>query len=210
MKFCGNCGAQMQDNERYCPQCGIDTAAAQQQAQQPYQQQAQQPYQQQAQQPYQQPYQQQGYQQQPYANGVNGKPNVFQKFFNTPDSTAAFNSTDIQQNKFMAILSYFGLLALIPYFGAKQSPYAQYHAKQGMNLMIADIGVGILAFLLGLIKVTRTYLFYEYKVTPGWVVFIQAILWLIVIAFSIIGIVNAAQGKAKELPIIGKYLKIFK
>ncbi|MGN0517757.1 MAG: zinc-ribbon domain-containing protein [Acutalibacteraceae bacterium] len=209
MKFCGNCGAQMQDNERFCPQCGRDTAAAQQQPQQ----QAQQPYQQQAQQPYQQPYQQgyqQGYQQQPYANGVNGQPNAFQKFFNTPDSTAAFNPMDIQQNKFMAILSYFGLFALIPYFGAKQSPYAQYHAKQGMNLMLVDIGVGILAFLLGLIKVTKVYGWIPQQVTPGWVVAIQAILWLIVLAFAIIGIVNAAEGKAKELPIIGKYIKIFK
>ena len=193
MKFCENCGAQMQDNERFCPQCGRDTVAAQQQPQQPFQQGYQ-----------------QGYQQQPYSNGMNGQPNAFQKFFNTPDSTAAFNPTDIQQNKFMAILSYFGILALIPYFGAKQSPYAQYHAKQGMNLMLVDIGVGILSFIIGLIKVTRTYLFYEYKVTPGWVVGIQMILYLIILAFSIIGIVNAAQGKAKELPIIGKFVKIFK
>lgn len=141
---------------------------------------------------------------------MNGQPNAFQKFFNTPDSTAAFNPVDIQQNKFMAVLSYIGLLALIPYFGAKQSPYAQYHAKQGMNLMLVDIGVGILSFLFGLIKVTRTYLFYEYRVTPGWVLGIQTILYLIVLAFSILGIVNAAQGKAKELPIIGKFVKIFK
>lgn len=202
MKFCVNCGAQMQDNERFCPQCGRDTTATQQQAQQPYQQQAQQPYQQ-------QPYQQQGYQQ-PYGNGVNGQPNAFQKFFNTPDSTAAFHPMDIQQNKFMAILSYFGLLALIPYFGAKQSPYAQYHAKQGMNLMLVDIGVGILAFLLGLIKVTKVYGWLPQRVTPGWVVAIQVILWLIALAFAVVGIVNAAEGKAKELPIIGKYLKIFK
>ena len=40
---------------------------------------------------------------------------------NTADSTAAFDSTDIQNNKAMAILAYFGPLVLIPLLAAKGS-----------------------------------------------------------------------------------------
>ncbi len=72
MKFCRNCGAQLDDAAMFCNNCGaaVEAQAAPQQAapQQPYQQQyAQQPYQQQyAQQPYgQQPYAQQPYVKQP-------------------------------------------------------------------------------------------------------------------------------------------------
>lgn len=209
MKYCSNCGAQMQDNERFCAQCGTDNAAAQQpqqQAQQP-QYQAQQP-QYQAQQPQYQAQQPQYQAQQPYQQNAT-QPNAFQKFMNTPDSTAAFSPDDIKQNKFMAVLSYFGVFALIPFFGAKQSPYAQYHAKQGMNLLMVDIGVTIVNFLLGLIKVTDTYLWVTYYRTPGWVSAIRYILSLIVAAYAILGIVYAAKGKAKELPLINK-IKIFK
>ena len=205
MKFCSNCGAQMQDNERFCPQCGKESASAQQ-PQQPQQAQynAQPQY---AQQPYaQQQYAQQQYGQQPQQQ----QQNVFSKFMNTPDASASFNPTDVQQNKVMAVVSYLGILALIPFFGAKQSPYAQYHAKQGMNLLLVNIGVAIITFLLRLIKVKKSYYLWVVEVVPLPIRIICWILWLVVLAFSIIGIVFAAQGKAKELPIIGKYIKIFK
>ncbi len=109
----------------------------------------------------------------------------------------------------MAILSYFGILVLVPLLGAKQSKFAQYHAKQGVNLCIVWIGVCILDFLLGFIKTTRTeYLYgipYEYSSTP-W--FISLITWLLSVAvavLAVIGIVNVVKGRAKELPIIGKF-----
>lgn len=202
MKYCNNCGAQMQDTERFCPQCGADNSAAQQ----PYQQ-AQQP-QYQAQQPYQQAQQPQYQAQQPYQQNQ-AQPNAFQKFMNTTDTTAAFHPDDIKQNKFMAVLSYIGILALIPFFGSKQSPYAQYHAKQGMNLLMLDLAVGIVNILLGLIKVSDTYLWVTYYRTPGWVSAIRSILSLIMLAFAVCGIVYAAQGKAKEIPVVNK-IKIFK
>lgn len=38
---------------------------------------------------------------------------------NTPDTTASYSQQDIDQNKIMGILSYFGILVLIPIFAAK-------------------------------------------------------------------------------------------
>lgn len=58
MKFCSNCGKQMNDNERFCPACGTDSAAGQPQPQvQPQPQPAAQPVYTYAAQPGQQPVQ---------------------------------------------------------------------------------------------------------------------------------------------------------
>ena len=39
---------------------------------------------------------------------------------------------DVQSNKVMAILAYFGILFLIPLLAAKESAYARYHTNQGL------------------------------------------------------------------------------
>lgn len=132
---------------------------------------------------------------------------------NTSDSTSEYDANDIQANKTMAVLSYLGPLALIPYLSCKQSKYAQFHAKQGMNLLIVWVGYVIIDILLNLIKVTRTSTLwgipYEYQTTPWFVGLITWVLGLAISVLAIIGIINAVKGRAKELPLIGK-IKIFK
>jgi len=120
---------------------------------------------------------------------------------------------DAQDNKVMGILAYFGPLALIPYLTKKDSPFAQYHAKQGMTLLVLWVGYVIVSSLLGLIKVTRYNDVWgipmAYKATP-W--FVSLITWLLSIGISILaimGIINAVKGLKKELPLIGK-IQIFK
>ena len=51
--------------------------------------------------------------------------------FNTPDTTASYAAADVQNNKVMAVLSYIGILVLIPILAAKESPFARFHANQG-------------------------------------------------------------------------------
>ena len=46
-------------------------------------------------------------------------------------------------------------------------------------------------------------------VTPFWISFPMAIIGLVIIVITVIGIVYACEGKAKELPIINK-IKIIK
>lgn len=129
---------------------------------------------------------------------------------NTEDTTANYNVADINDNKGISVLSYIGILFLIPLLAKKDSPYAQYHAKQGFNLFLLDVAIGIVNLILGFFKVPKTvYGFvYDYE-TPLFVSIISWLLGLGVLALAIIGIVNAVQGKAKELPIIGK-IKILK
>lgn len=113
-----------------------------------------------------------------------------------------FTQEDFNKNKVMGILAYLGFLALIPFFAAKESPYAQFHAKQGLNLLILEVAwsivVVIISIVLGFVPVV------------GWILatLISLLGSLCLLAFVVIGIINALKPEMKELPIIGK-IKIF-
>lgn len=117
-------------------------------------------------------------------------------------------------NKAYAILAYFGILVLVPIFGAKHSKFARFHANQGLVLLITEVIYGVLqAIILAILNAALNDSLYGlvYKVSPVYTVFsvIFGLLWLVFAVVAIIGIVYAATGKAKELPIIGKF-KILK
>lgn len=97
---------------------------------------------------------------------------------------------DVQANKVMAILAYFGLLVLIPLFAAKESPFARFHANQGLILLIAG-------FVIWLVSTVLTF------VSPFFGII--SLLNIVILVFAIIGIINAAKGEMKELPLVGKF-----
>lgn len=107
---------------------------------------------------------------------------------------------DAEQNKVMAILAYFGILVLIPLLAAKESRFARFHAGQGLILLIACVGYAIVqAILLAIFGTMGIWRFY---------LLLSTLLSLVYIGFgllAILGIINAAGGKEKELPLIGKY-----
>ena len=117
---------------------------------------------------------------------------------NTPETTGQYDPQDINQNKVMAVLAYIGLLVLVPIFAAKESRFARFHANQGLILLIVDVALGILLAILSAILLAISWR----------LVFISTILnllWLPMLGLHILGIVNASSGKAKELPLIGKF-----
>ena len=117
---------------------------------------------------------------------------------NTADTTAEYDAQDIRNNKAMAILAYLSWLVLIPLFAARESKFARFHCNQGIVLAVAEIiAVIVLSILDGLPLI-------------GWIFSIAgSLLGLVCLLFAVLGIINAANGKAKELPIIGKF-KILK
>ena len=118
----------------------------------------------------------------------------FNQFNNTPDTTEEYDQNDIQQNKVMAILAYLSWLVLIPIFAAKESKFARFHANQGIVLAIAEIICWVVLGILSNIPFI------------GWIFgIIEGLFSLVCFIFAVIGIVNAANGKAKELPIVGKF-----
>ena len=117
----------------------------------------------------------------------------------TPDSTDEFDKKDIEDNKVMAILSYIGILFLIPLIAAPNSKFARYHTNQGLVLFIADIIVGAAVSIIGTILAFIPII--------GWIVatLVSLVAGIAILALIIVGIINAANGKAKELPVIGKF-----
>ena len=180
MKFCGKCGTKIEDNIKFCPGCGSPTDA-------PQEQQSQQA------QPQQTPHPQQN---------QNSFGETFQNLNNTADTTAEFDQNDINTNKGMAILAYFGPLVFIPMFAAKQSKFARYHSNQGLLLLIVSILYGIAYSILSSIILAISWRLY-------FIVSIIGLVSIVITILAIIGIINAATGKAKELPLIGKF-KILK
>lgn len=113
----------------------------------------------------------------------------FNELNNTADTTSEYDAQDIEKNKVMALLAY--IIFLIPLLAAKDSKFARFHANQGLVLFLG----GIIASVVAVIPVI------------GWI--IAPIAGLVITVLAIIGILNALNGRAKELPVIGKF-KILK
>ena len=92
----------------------------------------------------------------------------------------------------------------MPLLAAKESPFARYHTNQGLALAIVEIAWWILSAILTAIAGASYSL--------GLIAIVGVISWIlgiIFLVFSIIGIVNAAKGEMKPLPLIGG-IKILK
>lgn len=101
-------------------------------------------------------------------------------------ANAVFSSEDIAKNKTVAGLAY--LIFFLPLIAAPDSAFGRFHANQGLLLLIVSVAGG---FILGLIPII------------GWV--LMPIFWIGVMVLGIMGLINGLNGKAKELPLFGKY-----
>jgi ribosomal protein L37E len=118
--------------------------------------------------------------------------------FDTPDHTSKMDPNDIYTNKAMALLSYIGILVLIPLFAAKDSAYTRFHASQGLTLFIIEIAYTILN------RVVMSIFGGVFIIGPLFSMIFLA-LGLALLGLSVFGIICVAQNKAKELPFIGSF-----
>jgi uncharacterized membrane protein len=123
-------------------------------------------------------------------------------FLDSEDITGSFDTSDIEQNKVVAAIGYIPVLFLVPLLGASGSPYAKFHANQGLILTIASIALGIarsvLCAVFGILPILGKFI-------PD---IISTIVSVAILAFIVIGVVNSMQGKAKKLPLIGGFLNL--
>ena len=110
----------------------------------------------------------------------------------TPDAA------DVDKNKIFAVLAYLGILVLVPLLAAKESRFARYHANQGVVLCLAAIVCWVAAFILSFILAFVPFLR-----------FLGCFIWLPVwggiLVLMVMGIINAAGGQCKPLPLIGQF-----
>ncbi len=97
-----------------------------------------------------------------------------------------YTPEDIEKNKTMAGLAY--LLFFLPLITCPESGYAKFHANQALILLIVGIAGNV---ILGIIPVI------------GWM--LMPIFGIGVLILGIMGLVNGFGGKAKRLPLIGKF-----
>ena len=91
---------------------------------------------------------------------------------------------DINQNKIWALLSYLWILVLIPLLIKKDSRFVQFHAKQGLVMLIAWFFVTIP--LLGLL------------------------IWLALVVFWFIAVIKVLEGQYWKMPVIGDFAEKIK
>lgn len=88
------------------------------------------------------------------------------------------------QDTGMAILAYF--IFFLPLILAPKSSFAKYHANQSLVLLIAWIAVMVFVAIVPVI---------------GWI--LSPLAGIFILVLWIMGIINAAQGAQKPLPLIG-------
>lgn len=181
MAFCKNCGTQVEDGVKFCSGCGAAMETS----------------------PTASPEEKDGF------------VHKIKSINDTPDSSSAFDAKDVADNKGMTVLSYLGPLVFVPMFARKNSKFARFHANQGLVLLITYGAYGIVQAILGAILRAIFPWNWDYGLFGGRgfvydaLTTILSLVWILFSVLAVIGIINTAKGKAKELPFIGKF-KILK
>lgn len=98
-----------------------------------------------------------------------------------------------QKNTAMAIIAY--IIFFIPLLTKdKDDPFVKYHVKQGLTLFLASVIVWMVVQIIPIIG-------------P---LFIGPLLNVAIIVLLVLGIINAANGVEKPLPLIGQFASNFK
>lgn len=176
MAFCTNCGKELKESDKFCPSCG----KAAEESGNTYS-----------------------------ASAESGFSDKFNEYVSSEDKTCEFDPMDISDNKVFALLSYIGILVLVPIIAAPKSKFARFHANQGLVLLIGEMAYSVArGVFLGVLRLLREFtLFGGALFGPVyWIVsIITGLFSLVFLVFAIIGIIDAAQGKARQLPFISKF-----
>ena len=104
--------------------------------------------------------------------------------------------SDIEQNRVYAVLAYLGILFLVPLLAAPNSRFARYHTNQGIVFFITCLIAYPALWFLGI-----PFGFFTFGLGFALPVLLAIGLFVLLI----IGIVNAASGQCKPLPLIGHF-----
>lgn len=100
-----------------------------------------------------------------------------------------FEGSDLDPDRLMAVLSYVGILVLIPLFVSRDNDFVMFHAKQGLVIL-----VGLIAAL----------------VIGQWLAIIGTILFVMLLLVDVVGILKALSGHRWKIPVIGEIAKALK
>lgn len=102
----------------------------------------------------------------------------------------------VEEGKTIAIIAYLTLIGLVVALvmnGDKKNPFASYHIRQSLGLMLTSLAVSIVSVIPFV----------------GWLIGVLA--FFVMLYMWIMGLMNAVNGREKPLPFLGdKYLEWFK
>jgi uncharacterized membrane protein len=131
------------------------------------------------------------------SNPASATPVSTSDIIGTPEALEV-DPDDAEKNKIFGIIAYLGILCLVPIFAVKNSPFAKYHANQGLVLFLGEIVIAI-----GLAVIDGIFGFVLPSSVLGIITFIFSLIWLVPLALTVLGIINAAGSKCVPLPVIG-------
>jgi len=185
MAFCSQCGTQIPEDSRFCPNCGASTGGpvppvndtAEEQSGPQDQQQGQ-----------------GGPQYRPYQGSQYQQPYREPERTYVPDGDARALGVGG-----VSAFAYSGILFFIPLTAYRDSRFARFHAGQGLNLLLAEVVYGIAVSILKALF---------YAISFGLGTAFSALFSIASIAFAVfavMGIVNVCKGEMKPLPLVGGF-----
>ncbi|MFH1711754.1 MAG: DUF4870 domain-containing protein, partial [Patescibacteria group bacterium] len=111
----------------------------------------------------------------------------------TVAKATAVNSKDVEENKYIAAIGYIFILCFVPLFMAKESKFAQFHAKQALVLFIIEVAFSIVDVVLIFIPII------------GW--FTIVALWIAIVVVAVMAFFRALAGESWEIPVIADWVK---
>jgi uncharacterized membrane protein len=96
---------------------------------------------------------------------------------------------DIDENKAIAAIGYISILCFVPMLLKKNSPYAQFHAKQGLALFIIEVAAFVLSWTIILSPVS-------------------GVIYFVCLLASVYGVYMAINGEQKEIPGVSHLAKM--
>jgi uncharacterized membrane protein len=96
----------------------------------------------------------------------------------------------------MIVLSYLGILALIPLLMKKDDPDVQWHAKNGLALFGAEVICWIALTILGII-LSRVF-----SALSCGIGLVQCAVWIGFLALSVLCIVKGVGGQRFRIPVV--------
>ncbi len=121
----------------------------------------------------------------------------------TPPPDGEYDPKDVENTKVVCAISYIGILFFIPLLAYPNSRFAKFHANQALIVFLLSIAMQVICSVGEGIWWALPFLPNFVENLGGWAFDLAE--WLIPLAAGICGFVNALNGKAKEIPIIGKF-----
>lgn len=102
-------------------------------------------------------------------------------------------ATPVVEDRTVAILSYItiiGFIIAIVMHSSKKTQLGAFHLRQVLGLFITGVAFGLCAIVLAFIPIL------------GWLAIMAG--WLTLLVFVIIGLIAAANGQQKPVPLLGE------